>query len=131
MKREEALQSLGLHSDPSPIEVSAACETKRRQLEERLSRAPTPALRKKYETALASLEGVRSVSLGVEEGSDAAPSSPEMTDLPAATPIAVGSGEDSPRGSQSSVELGTTLKGRYELRRLLGAGGMGAWSRAP
>ncbi len=126
MKREEALQSLGLHSDPSAVEVSAACETKRRQLEERLSKAPTPALRKKYETALASLEDVRSVSLGVEEGADAALSSPEMTDLPAATPVTVGSGGDPGRGSRASLELGTTLTGRYELRRLMGAGGMGA-----
>lgn len=56
MTREEAAEFLGLTARASATERSAQYDTLRRQLEDKLAKAPTPGLREKYRNNLKQIE---------------------------------------------------------------------------
>jgi fibronectin type 3 domain-containing protein len=140
MNREQALQVIGLDENATPDQAASACKIQSEQLAARITSAPTPALRHKYEAALDEIAKAASV-LGVEIINIAPPgmhshdtplSQTQLHDLPSSTPLPTMSDskaavlDDLQSGQQLGLQQGQVLAGRYEIRRLIGMGGMGA-----
>lgn len=70
MTREEASEILELSPHATPAERAAQHEALRRQLEEKLARAPTAGLREKYRAGLRQLEEAAGVLAAAEGGAD-------------------------------------------------------------
>ena len=129
MTQDEAIKILGLKAVASADDINAAANQKKADLESKVSSAPTDALKAKFQqlldkvvTAEQSLN--QAGSSKASSGSRSPLSETKMADLPGMAPDA---GVDS---SMQTLQLGTTLAGRYEIKEQIGAGGMGAVYRA-
>lgn len=123
MNRAEALGRLGL-SDVADSSGTIEEELARRtvDLENRISSAPTDSLRQKYIAERGELDQIRAaLQLAT---SPPGLSATQFRDVPGARPAFTSDGRDAP-GKAVAVSEGQVLLGRYELRRRLGAGGMG------
>ena len=101
---------------------------KQEKLREALEKAPTDALRNKYQQQLDALENLAAELVPaqeVEEGRRATLSQTKLADLPqSATQF------DGGDTAQIKLQPGQTLANRYEVQEQIGAGGMGAVYRA-
>lgn len=144
MDRAQALEVIGLDDSATQEQVASACKIQSEQLAGRISSAPTPALRAKYEAALGEISKAAQV-LGAADVIDVVPNAPgrphphetplsqtKLHDLPSSTPIPTMSDskaaalDELQLGQQLGLQQGQVLAGRYEVRKLIGMGGMGA-----
>ena len=127
MKQDTIREALGLNNDASPAQIREAITHKQGQLQQALEKAPTDALRNKYQQQLQKLEQLTQ-SLATEEQSTATPSALSQTkiaDLPqSATQF------DGASTATVNLKAGQLLANRYEIKEQVGAGGMGAVYRA-
>jgi len=149
MTRDEAWKFLNLEEGSGPEVVEATFARRSAELSQRVADAATPSLRAVYEQQAARLRQAR--ELVTQDGRPGtAPSPHSLTqwgDLPARTPMATSAvhangsiGGPSPSGgnhrpddaplssigSALGIATGQVLADRYEIRALLGSGGMGA-----
>ncbi|GAA5525413.1 serine/threonine-protein kinase PknD [Microbulbifer aestuariivivens] len=126
MLREEVLEKLGLDSGASAEVIQAAITGKRESLSEAAGKAPTDALKEKYEAQLQQLEDIERALRAASAAASPSPlSQTKLADLPqSATQFEAGT------TAAVNLQVGQLLAGRYEVRQQIGAGGMGAVYRA-
>jgi formylglycine-generating enzyme required for sulfatase activity/serine/threonine protein kinase len=124
MTRDEAMRLLDIsREDHDPGVIHEAYTAQAAAVARRVASAPTSALREKFQQQADRLRQARSLLL-----SNAHPQY-DSGDLPARGPIATGQAapgapEDGP--ARAGVVIGQVLADRYEVRSMLGSGGMGA-----
>jgi tetratricopeptide (TPR) repeat protein len=129
MTRDEAVQLLGLSESQDPNAVRESFNSRNADLTQRVTSAPTTALRAVYEQRADRLRQARDLLLG--EVLPRPASSPltdtQIGDLPQPFPIATGWA--GPVEREDGAALGITpeqlLAERFEVREALGSGGMG------
>ncbi|MCG8391600.1 MAG: serine/threonine protein kinase, partial [Pseudomonadales bacterium] len=138
MDRVNALQMLGLDENASAEDIQAALKAKQQDIAEKKANAPTEALKAKFESLeakLAEAEKVLSADPGrsqpagdndsrSEEEKRTGPSllsQTKLADLPGLAP------QDA---AQVELQPGQIIASRYEIKELIGQGGMGAVYRA-
>ena len=123
MTKDEALQILGITEATEAGAIKTAIEKKKADIQNKISSAPTDALQAKFQQLLDKVIAAEQVlnETGSKQSSQSRSplSETKMADLPGAGPV----GADS---SAQSLQVGTTLAGRYEIKEQIGAGGMGA-----
>ncbi len=133
MTRDEAWKFLNLEEGSGPEVVASTFARRSAELSQRVGDAATPSLRAVYEQQAARLRQAR--ELVTQDGRPGtAPSTLSLTqrrDLPVPTPLrsfADGGAVPDPQsiGSALGIATGQVLADRYEIRALLGSGGMGA-----
>lgn len=118
MNSEQAKQALGLDATASSEEALAELNKKRIQVVEKLAAAPTEALKAKFEQSLTQLaEAEKALNPSPARSSL---SETKLADLPGAAPVGDGSAQ------LLHLKPGDKLGGRYEIKELIGQGGMGA-----
>ncbi len=120
MNNEQLLTVLGLTSGASTTEIDAAFKTKITELNDKLTSAPTDALKQKFQTLINDLTKAKN-NMTDKPKSRSPLSDTKMADLP---------GMGAAAGNAISLEEGTTLAGRYQIKEQIGVGGMGAVYRA-
>ncbi|WP_226661482.1 protein kinase domain-containing protein [Microbulbifer aggregans] len=128
MTQDRDFGFLGLAESASPRQVQEAAARKQAQLQQALAKAPTDALKQKYQQQLDKLAQL-ATTLQSEATADASRnpslSHTKLADLPqSATQF------DGGEGPQVTLEPGTVLAGRFTIEERIGAGGMGAVFRA-
>ncbi len=136
MTQQKALSVLGLTDTATVAEIQQALQQKRTDLQQQQASAPTEALANKFTAALAQLEQAGQLLTSRREQtsspmsdnnrnrSDRSASSlshTKLADLPGMSP------QDS---AQLELQPGQLLANRYEIKELIGQGGMGAVYRA-
>lgn len=121
MTLDEALDTLELAPGTAPEQALAQAEGLRSRLRQSLEAAPTEALKKKFRDRLAQVDQAVAAVLAARDGSL---SRTQLADLPGMNPSHTAGGF----GAAPAAHLnpGQVLAQRYEIRALLGAGGMGA-----
>ena len=139
MDRETALAMLGLGQGASDSDREQAYAKKRAEMENRLEKAPTEALRTKYARELNTLEEAIATARSSSPGlSHADLSRTMLADLPSASPARTQFGDRSEKDSPQKVDApsgtafkpGMVLADRYEVISLIATGGMGAVYKA-
>jgi len=128
MTRDEALHALGLDVNVSPVDIERALLDRVAQLEQRISVAPTDALKQKYKRQLSELEEARTALLGGGGGSRL--SETMMADLPMAQAAYTRGAVGPNTATGLSLKSGQILAARYQIEEQIGVGGMGAVYRA-
>jgi formylglycine-generating enzyme required for sulfatase activity/serine/threonine protein kinase len=134
MDKQQALGVLGITDSGNQEKQKQAFHTKRAQAETLLAKAPTDALKDKYQTSIEQLNQAAEV-LGLtapEKRASAAPqaanlsslSQTKIADLPNAR--ARHSQFEDQTKAELGLQPGQVLANRYEIREQIGAGGMGA-----
>ena len=143
----QALATLGLQANATRAQIDTAFATKKATLKDKQAQAPTPALQAKFATALTQLESAyQQLS---DEFNTSAPNTAEpstsndstsndstMTDNKTKpSPLSQTKLADLPGLSevdltQVELQIGETLANRYQIKELIGQGGMGAVYRA-
>ena len=136
MDKTEALKALGLDENVSTEDIQAALKAKQQDIAAKKANAPTDALKAKFaaiEAKLAEVEKTLSAEPGNHPASDAVTpanagaqrpsplSQTKLADLPGLAP------QDA---AQVELQPGQILANRYEIKELIGQGGMGAVYRA-
>mgnify|MGYP002700286196 CR=1 FL=1 len=126
MDTTQALAYLGLNDNASQAEVTSTINKKQQQLSNQQDKAPTDALKQKYQASLAQLAEAKVLlvtDIHQPQTSQASPlSQTKLADLPGATPaLDLGDNE-----AALALQAGNILADRYEIREQIGAGGMGA-----
>ena len=128
MIRDAQFEALGLSEDASPAQICETIARKQVQLEQAWDKAPTDALRKKYQQQLQKLEQLAAELAPEPKAGTAGPSSLSQTklaDLPQSATQFGGA-----QTAQVNLREGQILANRYEIKEQIGAGGMGAVYRA-
>ena len=148
MDRKTALQALGLDENASDQHIQATLAAKKQDIASKKANAPTEALQAKFEAlearlaeAEAALSPRRSQPAGDSPDMDKTPS--PASSLPqahsqrqsAGTPLSQTKLADLPGmapqdAAQVELQPGQILANRYEIKELIGQGGMGAVYRA-
>ena len=148
MDRKTALQALGLDENASDQHIQATLAAKKQDIASKKANAPTEALQAKFEAlearlaeAEAALSPRRSQPAGDSPDMDKTPS--PASSLPqahsqrqsAGTPLSQTKLADLPGmapqdAAQVELQPGQVLANRYEIKELIGQGGMGAVYRA-
>lgn len=127
MKLEHAFALLGLRRGATVAEIQAAAARVRDRLDSRLAEASSESEAQDLRAQLAELEPARRAALG-----EARPALPEvlsetkLRDLPGQELSYTEAGELEAAGARIQIQVGHVLGDRYEVRRRLGVGGMGA-----
>ena len=128
MIQDAALDALGLDEDASPTQIREAIARKQTQLGQAREKAPTDALRNKYQQQLQKLEQLAAELAPEQQGAvkrSVPLSQTKLADLPqSATQF------DDGTTAHVNLQPGQTLANRYEIQEQIGAGGMGAVYRA-
>jgi serine/threonine protein kinase len=126
MTIELARSLLGVGPDASLADVERSYQEKRQAAEQRIAAAPTDNLKAKYRQSLLEIEQAREfMMVALQPGSHL--SNTQFADLPGAAPLY----ESAPGGPAAAnaanlAQPGQVLINRYEIRRRIGTGGMGA-----
>ncbi len=123
MTRDEALKLLGLAPEADGHGLETAYRARADELDRRIADAPMEALKEKYRAERAQLDRAREALTAVPGVAGLRAS--QVRDLPGARPMFTQSGTPTPSAPMVVAE-GQILAQRYEIRRQLGAGGMGA-----
>lgn len=126
MDREGAFTLLGLEVGADRDRVEKAAGSRRAELQERLASAPTESLQAKYRAQLGEIDQARELLLSQNVPAVPGLRASQIRDLPGARPALTRDGEGDAAGARVAVREGQVLAGRYEIRRRVGAGGMGA-----
>ncbi len=129
MTTKEAESVLGLATGTySQADIEAAYSTLHSEVAQRIAAAPTSSLRTLYAGQSKALEEARNVLLLAAAGGAGDLSASQVRALPIEQPsyTGTGSGESGTLDSSIALSIGGVLAGRYEVRGLLGSGGMGA-----
>jgi hypothetical protein len=134
MNREQALEKLQVSPDADMAAVETAYLSRRQDLSDRIDKAPTDDLRRKYLAMLQEVEaayklagdrlggGVQVMPPHRNNAAITPLSATKMADLPSGTPSMT---QALPELSVVGLSSGRVLMTRYELLRMLGSGGMG------
>lgn len=126
MTIELARSLLGVGPDASLAEVERSYQEKRQAAEQRIAAAPTDNLKAKYRQSLLEIEQAREFMMVALQPSSNL-SHTQFADLPGAEP-SYESAQGSPAAANAAnlAQPGQVLINRYEIRRRIGTGGMGA-----
>jgi len=131
MDTAQALAYLGLNDNASQAEVTSAINKKQQQLDSLLDKAPTDALKQKYQASLEQLTEAKACLCAAELQPGAISlrssslSQTKLADLPGITPGGANIALDG-----ISLEEGVLLAGRYQIKEKIAEGGMGVVYRA-
>lgn len=153
MDAEQAYKVLMVKPGASAAEIWAAYEARKQELESLLGKAPTSAAKVKHKSELRRLDQARESAIAEGAKQPAAPSTPAPTPAPAASsfisftvagpPIAgdvqevvkpVVTADDLPEAApqpelpedpDAKLEIGRVIANRYEIRSMVGPGGIG------
>jgi serine/threonine protein kinase len=129
MDHREALAILGLTDSPDRKVLEHHYDIRRNELAERLTNAPTDGLRAKYQAALGDLVAAYTwLNEEREPVAVAGISKTQLDDLPSASPSYTRDGTGAHNAPAFSP--GQVIANRYEVRELIGQGGMGSVYRA-
>ncbi len=121
-----ACAMLGLSANPSREAVETTYRNKREEIEARISKIPVEALKAKYRHSIKELEVARDLLLDDDSSAATALNATKMFDLPGASPLQTAFLPATQGGVPGgAIAIGDTLSQRYQIRRRLGAGGMG------
>ncbi len=121
MNNEQFLTVLCLAANTPTTEIDAAFKIKLSELNEKITSAPTDALKAKFQTLIDELTQAKNQFASTTQQSSSPLSQTKMADLP-------GMGVEL---NSQTLEVGTTLShGRYEIKAFIAQGGMGAVYRA-
>ncbi|MGX5174010.1 SUMF1/EgtB/PvdO family nonheme iron enzyme [Aliikangiella sp. IMCC44653] len=117
MDNQQALKLLGLTGSESADDITKAYQAKLQMVEDKITAAPTDALKQKFEQMKQSIEQAYTLLNAKQKSASSPLTETKIADLPGAGPA-----------ESVGIELkaGTTLAGRYEIKDQIGAGGMGA-----
>jgi formylglycine-generating enzyme required for sulfatase activity len=134
MEQSQALSLLGLNADAplTPAAIDAAYSAKQAPIQGLLDKAPTDALKAKYQTRLEQLNtakihllgSLNQTANGPATSKPASLSQSKFDDLPSAQ--ARHSQFEGQVKAELGLQAGQLLANRYEIREQIGAGGMGA-----
>lgn len=135
MDRTEALKVLGLPQDATPSQIETATTSLVAQLGDKAQKAPTDTLRAKFQTQIARVQQAQSVlkssATGPRKSHSTTPlSQTQIADLPHVGKTQFSNGHSTGSTPENTLSIGQKLANRYEIRELIGAGGMGAVYRA-
>ncbi|MDO8607616.1 MAG: protein kinase [Phaeospirillum sp.] len=121
-----ACTMLGLSGNPNRQTVDDAYRKKRDEIEARLAKIPVEALKAKYRESIKELDVARDLLFDDDSSAVSALNATKMFDLPGASPLQTAFSPTVPGGGGGvALAIGDTLSQRYQIRRRLGAGGMG------
>ena len=122
-------KTLGLDETADMDSLKKAYEEKIVEIDSKIEQAPTDALKQKFAQVKADLAGAYASAV-LESVQAASPmSQTQMADLPQASASYTQFGEDG-EVVQLALRIGDVLANRYQIKELIGAGGMGAVYRA-
>lgn len=117
---------LGLSGNPSRQAVDDAYRKKRDEIEARIAKIPVEALKAKYRESIKELDVARDLLFDDNSSAVSALNATKIFDLPGASPLQTAFLPAVPGGGGGgALAIGDTLSQRYQIRRRLGAGGMG------
>jgi len=125
MDRKQLLGLLGKSEDATIIELQTAYKEKLSEFQQRVSTAPTDALKTKYQQLFDELTAAHPLLIQAQNPSTPDLTSTQMADLPGAMPSYTEGGV-TPANVQMGIQIGQILAGRYEIKEQIGQGGMGA-----
>jgi len=127
MNNDDALYLLGIEGAPDRSTVQDAYERRRLEYAQRLSTATTEGLKQKYHITLNDLDQAYNLLLQstepptIRRGANAS-----HVQGNASTGGTILRSESAAQLSNEGLQIGNVLANRYEIRRVLGQGGMGA-----
>ncbi|MCK0154924.1 SUMF1/EgtB/PvdO family nonheme iron enzyme [Alcanivorax sp. S6407] len=146
MEKQTALNALGLADNASEAEIAQAIAAKKQSIAEKQASAPTDALKVKFATMAKKLDEIEAVLAAGGDSADPQAPSPasslpqEPSQQPnqpqsARAPLSQTKLADLPGmapqdAAQVELQPGQILANRYEIKELIGQGGMGAVYRA-
>jgi serine/threonine protein kinase len=126
---EQALKVMGLSGMPDHNLLRVEYDRLRGELASRLSNAPTDGLRAKYQSALGELVAAYESLRAPDSSGVAGLSKSRVRDLPGESPSLTGAGSARENDAVACAP-GDVLLDRYEIRQLIGQGGMGSVYKA-